>query len=93
MGPHVHFELIRNGRNCDPLPLFSDAQGLPEWLPSVQSVLWPAGEAPPKAVRCSRRQDHPHPRHDQDDMRLGPEEDSEPLASLSHEGSPGPSLN
>ena len=27
MGPHVHFELISAGRNCDPLPLFATPPG------------------------------------------------------------------
>jgi murein DD-endopeptidase MepM/ murein hydrolase activator NlpD len=86
MGPHVHFELINDGRNCDPVPLFREAE-LPGWITGAQSALWPAGQAKPKAVRCARRQDHPHPRHDLDE-KLGPDDEGEPLASLTQPGAP-----
>lgn len=98
-GPHVHFELIADGRNCDPLPLFgADVPGVPAWLPPVQPALWAMGQARPKSVRCARRSDHPHPRPELDESKpddaKGPveadDEAGEPLLSLS--GSASPSL-
>ena len=74
MGPHVHFELLYQGRNCDPLPLFRFASSdRPERLPAVAIAKWLPDQERPNAVRCSRRKDHPHPSHDLDDPEIGPE--------------------
>jgi murein DD-endopeptidase MepM/ murein hydrolase activator NlpD len=70
MGPHVHFELIHEGRNCDPLPLFRFASDRPGRLPEVALAQWQPDSERPSAVRCARRKDHPHPSHDLDDPEI-----------------------
>ena len=79
MGPHVHFELIHEGRNCDPLPLFRFAGDRPGRLPSVTQAQWQPEAERPTAVRCSRRKDHPHPSHglDLDDPEIGHEHEDD----------------
>ncbi|MFI5306195.1 MAG: M23 family metallopeptidase [Polyangiales bacterium] len=60
MGPHVHFELVHDGRNCDPLPLFRfDDAARPEHLPAVASSRWLPAQARPGNVRCGLRRQHP----------------------------------
>jgi murein DD-endopeptidase MepM/ murein hydrolase activator NlpD len=90
MGPHVHFELIQDGRNCDPLPLFRPTvPSVPGYLGPVREALWLPDQARPSAVRCARRQDRPRPHHDQDDPKAPVDEDgAEPLLSLTHAESP-----
>lgn len=60
MGPHVHFELLWNGQNCDPAPLFRPAglrkNGAP--FAPVQSA-WKQPHKKPKALRCGVRKHHP----------------------------------
>jgi hypothetical protein len=74
MGPHLHFELMHNGRNCDPMPLI--AQGPTSYRnfeltgPALQ---WPAGAPKPEGLRCKKRM--PHPTHEDDEAAFG-----EPLA-------------
>jgi murein DD-endopeptidase MepM/ murein hydrolase activator NlpD len=60
MGPHVHFELVHDGRNCDPVPLFrfGDAS-LPENWPTVALSRWLPSESRPHNVRCGLRRKHP----------------------------------
>ncbi|MDH5676419.1 MAG: LysM peptidoglycan-binding domain-containing M23 family metallopeptidase [Myxococcales bacterium] len=62
-GPHVHFELIYDGRNCDPAPLLrpgvrhrSGKHG------KVTQATWKLGADRPAAVRCDRRRRHPRSR-------------------------------
>lgn len=69
MGPHVHFELIYQSKNCDPLPFvkreaFSHRQ-YPEALPIVP--FHPTAKKP-DAVRCKKRM--MHPTHDADGEQL-----------------------
>lgn len=69
-GPHVHFELIYQGRNCDPLP-FVPADNVAHHSaagPSMQ-VAWDPTQPKPSAVRCKRRMQHPlHEEHGSDDL-------------------------
>jgi murein DD-endopeptidase MepM/ murein hydrolase activator NlpD len=76
MGPHLHFELIHDGRNCDPLALFRPtASDLPARMPAITPSVWQPDQARPDAVRCKRRVPHPH--HDEDDAALGVSEPSD----------------
>jgi murein DD-endopeptidase MepM/ murein hydrolase activator NlpD len=71
MGPHVHFELIYQGRNCDPLPFVraSDVGHLSAATPT-RSVAWIPSEPKPSSVRCKRRMMHPA-HEDEDDTLVG----------------------
>lgn len=59
-GPHVHFELIYNGQNCDPAPLFRPGvrhrSGKYSQLPYTS---WRTPAQRPKQVQCAKRQKHP----------------------------------
>jgi murein DD-endopeptidase MepM/ murein hydrolase activator NlpD len=84
-GPHVHFELVHQGRNCDPEPLFRaslEGQTLAN-LPTVTQVTWPADAPKPRAVRCAPRRAHPVRHvHDSDGDVAANALNREPLASL-----------
>ncbi len=75
-GPHVHFELMVDGKNCDPTPLFRP--GVPHRDGKqvlVAPLRWDdADERPP--VRCERRRRHPNSRY------VHHEDDGEELSSL-----------
>ena len=84
-GPHVHFELVYQGRNCDPEPLFRaslEGQSPREPAPRQQAT-WLADAPKPRAIRCAVRRAHPG-RHDHDsDGDVASNVFSrEPLASL-----------
>ena len=68
-GPHVHFELIYQGKNCDPLPFVqaSEIDHLSAAGP-VTRTRWDLLSSKPGAVRCKRRM--MHPLHEDDDERL-----------------------
>jgi murein DD-endopeptidase MepM/ murein hydrolase activator NlpD len=69
MGPHVHFELIYQGRNCDPLPFVrQDEVGHLSAATPTRSVAWIPSQPKPDAVRCKRRM--MHPQHEEDDDAL-----------------------
>lgn len=63
-GPHVHFELIHRGQNCDPAPLFRpgvrhrSGKSAP-----IAAVTWVDPEIRPRAIRCERRRRHPNSRY------------------------------
>jgi murein DD-endopeptidase MepM/ murein hydrolase activator NlpD len=60
-GPHVHFELVYQGRNCDPEPLFRaglEGQTVAN-LPPVRQATWLADAPKPRAIRCAPRRAHP----------------------------------
>lgn len=73
-GPHVHFEFIYNGRNCDPAVLFRPGirhrDGRLSPLPRAR---WLGREDTPERVRCYPRRRHPrsrwvvHESYDRDD--------------------------
>ena len=59
-GPHVHFELLYDGENCDPAPLFRP------FVPhrngkaaDVARATWSSASRRPKAVACHARKHHP----------------------------------
>jgi murein DD-endopeptidase MepM/ murein hydrolase activator NlpD len=59
-GPHVHFELLFNGENCDPMPLFRPAARRRNGeLASDVMSLWKQANKRPKSVRCNPRKHHP----------------------------------
>jgi murein DD-endopeptidase MepM/ murein hydrolase activator NlpD len=67
LGPHVHFELVTNRRNCDPEPLFRaslEGQAIAN-LPRVKQAIWETDAPKPRAIRCATRRAHPG-RHDHD---------------------------
>jgi murein DD-endopeptidase MepM/ murein hydrolase activator NlpD len=70
MGPHVHFELIHEGRNCDPMPLIAPGPAsYRNFVPRAAPVTWPPSAPRPAAVRCKRRMAHPS--HDADEAHSG----------------------
>ena len=62
-GPHVHFELMFDGRNCDPAPLFRPGvrhrDGHFSPLPRMS---WTDANARPERVQCHPRRRHPNSR-------------------------------
>jgi murein DD-endopeptidase MepM/ murein hydrolase activator NlpD len=58
-GPHVHFEFIHDGKNCNPEPLFRPGVKRQDgtYLEDVAKLEW-TEERPPKGLRCA-----PRPRH------------------------------
>ncbi|MDH5670751.1 MAG: M23 family metallopeptidase [Myxococcales bacterium] len=80
-GPHVHFELVHDGRNCDPLALFRPGvRHRPGHLGEIDKVRWRPESDRPRSVRCARRRRHPNSRyfeHRDDDLM----EQGEPLAA------------
>jgi murein DD-endopeptidase MepM/ murein hydrolase activator NlpD len=62
-GPHVHFELMFDGRNCDPAVLFRPGirhrDGRLSPLPRND---WVNGDQPPERMRCAPRRRHPRSR-------------------------------
>jgi len=63
-GPHVHFELMYGGNNCDPAVLFRPGirhgSGRIEPLPYAT---WTSPSNKPARVTCSGRRRHPHSRY------------------------------
>ena len=53
-GPHVHFELMYKGKNCDPAPLLRPALQADD-----AQVAWHMSERRPRGVRCARRRRYP----------------------------------
>jgi murein DD-endopeptidase MepM/ murein hydrolase activator NlpD len=73
-GPHVHFEFLQGGKNCDPLPLFRPyVRHRPNHLGPVPQVAWHPNEPRPEEVRCAPRRHHPDSRWDG--------EEGEPIAT------------
>jgi murein DD-endopeptidase MepM/ murein hydrolase activator NlpD len=72
-GPHLHTELLWNGLNCDPMPLFRPQARHKNGEPAVERLgLWKEPHKKPKSIRCAARKHHPDyvkelPVHDDDD--------------------------
>lgn len=59
-GPHVHFELIHQSKNCDPAPLFRPGVRKRNGkLMQVDAARWLLPDKRPRAIRCAKRQKHP----------------------------------
>jgi murein DD-endopeptidase MepM/ murein hydrolase activator NlpD len=59
-GPHVHFELIYKGKNCDPAPLMRPAVRHRNGSRSaVKQATWTRADQRPREVQCSPRRRHP----------------------------------
>ena len=59
-GPHVHFELIFGGKNCDPAPLFRPGvRHRNGRLASLAYTSWRIPSKRPRVVACAPRQKHP----------------------------------
>jgi murein DD-endopeptidase MepM/ murein hydrolase activator NlpD len=62
-GPHVHFELMHGGKNCDPAHLFRP--GIRHGggrLSPIERVEWTRATRRPRQVSCDRRRRHPRSR-------------------------------
>lgn len=69
-GPHVHFELIYDGKNCDPAPLFRPGvRHRSGKISSLHYTSWRTPAKRPKSVQCAVRQRHPMPVMSEDPMR------------------------
>ncbi len=58
-GPHLHFELMHQGKNCDPSPLFRSVPPA-SGLRSHAAARWFIEGPRPSGVRCAPRKRHPH---------------------------------
>ena len=69
MGPHVHFELIYQGRNCDPIPFVPRAPySHRQYAEGAPIVPFQPELGKPREVRCKKRM--MHPLHEGDDEQL-----------------------
>lgn len=59
-GPHVHFELLYKGQNCDPAPLFRpEVRHRNGNRAAVKRATWPKPNERPREVQCHPRRRHP----------------------------------
>jgi murein DD-endopeptidase MepM/ murein hydrolase activator NlpD len=59
-GPHVHFELIHDGKNCDPAPLFRPGVRRRNGkVTRLDYTTWRVPGKRPTVVACAKRQKHP----------------------------------
>ncbi|MGF1468143.1 MAG: LysM peptidoglycan-binding domain-containing protein [Sandaracinaceae bacterium] len=62
-GPHVHFELMHDGKNCDPAALFRPGVRHRDGHHSpIERVTWSHADDRPARVRCHPRRRHPRSR-------------------------------
>lgn len=81
-GPHVHFEFMRAGKNCDPAPLFRPGvRHRAGHLGAISQTTWGADDKRPKEVACGRRRRHPHSRYGK---TAPPAPDGPDLVTLAH---------
>jgi murein DD-endopeptidase MepM/ murein hydrolase activator NlpD len=57
-GPHVHYEFVRDGRNCNPEALFRPGMRRHDGTELETEKLEWTGSEPPKGLKCA-----PRPRH------------------------------
>ncbi len=59
-GPHVHFEFIFRGNNCDPGPLFRPGVRYRDGrIAAIRQITWTDPEERPEAIACNPRRRHP----------------------------------
>ena len=59
-GPHLHFELLFQGENCDPMPLFRPGATRKSGAPAASAASsWKHANKRPKSIRCFPRKHHP----------------------------------
>jgi murein DD-endopeptidase MepM/ murein hydrolase activator NlpD len=62
-GPHVHFEFMYDGQNCDPAQLFRPGiRHRDGHLTPLARVDWLRADTRPERMRCQRRRHHPRSR-------------------------------
>lgn len=61
-GPHVHFELMHGGRNCDPAHLFRPGVRHRGRLGRIAPLRWIRSGARPDDIKCLPRRRHPRSR-------------------------------
>lgn len=62
-GPHVHYEFMAEGMNCDPSALFEPGiRHRDGHLTPMPRIPWTAGERRPRRITCGQRRRHPHSR-------------------------------
>jgi murein DD-endopeptidase MepM/ murein hydrolase activator NlpD len=67
-GPHVHFELLHDGENCDPAPLLRPfVRHKNGKSVHVSRAVWKQARKRPRAVACHPRKHHPAYEHDSHD--------------------------
>ena len=77
-GPHVHFELIYAGNNCDPATLFRPGVRHKRGLERLNYTVWRLPGKRPASIQCAKRQKHPPA---QDVAAENPERDATPAAT------------
>jgi murein DD-endopeptidase MepM/ murein hydrolase activator NlpD len=77
-GPHVHFELIYAGNNCDPATLFRPGVRHKKGLERLNYTVWRLPDKRPASIACAKRQKHPPA---QDVAAENPERDATPAAT------------
>ncbi len=61
-GPHVHFEFMYDGKNCDPATLFRPGVRHRSRLARITPETWTSPNDRPRAIRCNPRRRHPRSR-------------------------------
>jgi len=61
-GPHVHFEMMYDGKNCDPATLFRPGVRHRSRLARIDREVWRTPDRRPEGVTCHRRRRHPRSR-------------------------------
>jgi murein DD-endopeptidase MepM/ murein hydrolase activator NlpD len=61
-GPHVHFELMFGGENCDPATLFRPGVRHRSRLARIEQHEWTVRDERPEGLQCDRRRRHPRSR-------------------------------